>query len=141
MILLIKYYLANLQILFAKNFSCVCYPSLKPYTQHKFLPRSTLCVYLWVYIVHHTHLYFYAVHSKIFVSREVQFCKDTFPFTQMFSHLKNKYFTLKWEIIELKVRKDRHPEVQYNLDAVLVPTLSPLIHTPSPQKKQKFPLI
>ncbi|KAH0636336.1 hypothetical protein KY290_036769 [Solanum tuberosum] len=45
----------------------------------------------------------------------------------MFSHLKNRFSTLQWEIIESQVGKDTHPEVQLNLDSNLVPTLPPPI--------------
>ncbi|KAH0776394.1 hypothetical protein KY290_007805 [Solanum tuberosum] len=45
----------------------------------------------------------------------------------MFSHLKNKFSTLQWEIIESQVGKVTHPEVQLNLDSNLVPTLPPPI--------------
>ena len=77
-----------------RTFCCVCYPWLRSYTTHKLEPRSIQCVYLGFSQVHYAHQCFDPIHSKLYVSRDVKFFENIFPFQTIFSHFKNWSFTL-----------------------------------------------
>lgn len=76
------------------------YPWLKSYTTHKLEPWSTPCVYLGFSQVHYACQSFYSIHSKFHVSHDVKFSKNIFPFQTIFSHIKNRSFTLTWEVVD-----------------------------------------
>ena len=83
-----------------KTFGCLCYPWLRPYTTHKLDPRSRPCVYLGFSKTYHSQLCFDPVSSKIFISRDVKFYENNFPFQDTFSHIKLKPHNLTWENIQ-----------------------------------------
>lgn len=71
-----------------RTFGCICYPWLKPYTTNKLEPRSQPCVYIGFSQTPHNHQCFDLFSSKIFLSRDVLFFENKFPFENIFSHLK-----------------------------------------------------
>ena len=109
---------ANLKI-----FGCLCYPWLKPYTKNKLDPKSTPCVYLGVSQSHHAHLCFDPVQSKIFISRDVLFFEQTFPFKTMFLDVRKRFSPLIWEEV---VSTEKTPK------SVTTPSSSPDILPPIP---------
>lgn len=73
-----------------KVFGCLCYPWLRPYTKHKLQPRSFPCVYLGFNTKFYSHQCFDPMSSKLYLSRDVQFIEDNFPFSNIFSTLKTE---------------------------------------------------
>jgi len=83
-----------------RTFGCLCYPWLKLYPTHKLEPRSSPCVYFGFSEVHHAHQCFDPINSKFYVSHDVKFLENIFPFETIFSHIKNQSFTLTWEDVD-----------------------------------------
>lgn len=61
-------------------FGCLCYPWLRPYTNHKLDPRSTPCIFLGYSQTQSAYLYLDPSSIKIFISRHVQFLETDFPY-------------------------------------------------------------
>lgn len=80
-----------------KTFGCLCYPWLKPYSKNKLEPRSAPCVYLGFSTTHHCHQCFDPLHSRVYMSRDVQFYENNFPFKTLFSNLPTTFQTLQWD--------------------------------------------
>jgi hypothetical protein len=67
---------------FLKHFGCACFPNLRPYNSHKFSLQSKQCVFLG-YSSHHKGYKCYHLESgRMYVSRDVVFHEDVFPFLQ-----------------------------------------------------------
>ena len=80
-----------------KVFSCLRYPWLKLYSPNKLQPRSTPCVYLGFSLTHHCHQCFDPIKSKIYLSRDVIFVKNEFPFKTMFTNIFDSFKQLVWD--------------------------------------------
>uniref|UniRef100_A0A2N9GHR0 Integrase catalytic domain-containing protein n=1 Tax=Fagus sylvatica TaxID=28930 RepID=A0A2N9GHR0_FAGSY len=63
-----------------RSFGCACYPLLRPYSKHKFLPKSVQCVFLGYPSNAKGFLCFDPVLSLFFVSRHVKFDETVYPF-------------------------------------------------------------
>ncbi|RVX07394.1 Retrovirus-related Pol polyprotein from transposon RE1 [Vitis vinifera] len=61
-------------------FGCPCFPSLRPYTQHKLCYRSTACVFLGYALAYKGYLCLDVSTSRIYISRNVIFHESSFPF-------------------------------------------------------------
>ena len=68
-------------------FSCLCYPWIRPYSQHKLDSLSTPCVFLSYSSTQSAYIYLDLSTSKTYISRRVKFLENTFPFTTHQSHL------------------------------------------------------
>ena len=68
-------------------FSCLCYPWLRPYSQHKLDSRSTPCVFLSYSSTQSAYICLDLSTSKTYISRHVKFLENSFPFTTHQSHL------------------------------------------------------
>lgn len=63
-----------------RTFGCLCYPWLKPYAKHKLEPKSTPCVYLGNSNIRHSYQCDDPISQKIYISRDVIFYENKFPF-------------------------------------------------------------
>ncbi|KAI0488007.1 hypothetical protein KFK09_027830 [Dendrobium nobile] len=61
-------------------FGCLCYPWLQPYTDNKFTPRSTDCVFLGYSNTYKGYVCYNLTTKKMHISRHVVFHEDVFPF-------------------------------------------------------------
>lgn len=116
-----------------KTFGTLCYPWLRPYSKNKLEPSSRPCVYLGFSIIYHSHQCFDLKSSKVFLSRDVLFCEDIYPFKTIFSNFHNS--TLEWNYSLLNPSST--PTTPH------LPTISPLpqlIHVqshPTPKTRNK----
>ena len=72
-------------------FGCLCYPWLRPYSQHKLSPRSTPCVFLGYSLTQSAYICYDFSSSKFFVSRHVEFHENEFPFNSFLSSTDNSH--------------------------------------------------
>lgn len=63
-----------------KTFGCLCFPWLKPYTNHKLQPRSEPCLFLGYSLTQSAYICFNFKTNKFHHSRHVQFLEDIFPY-------------------------------------------------------------
>ena len=70
-------------------FDCLCFPWLRPYSSHKLDPKSSPFVFLGFSLPQSAFLYFDPTLKKIFVSRNVKFMENVFPFSSPlpYSHI------------------------------------------------------
>jgi hypothetical protein len=66
---------------FLKVFGCQCFPNLRAYNSHKFSLRSKPCVFLEYNTSHKDYKCYHPETSRIFISRDVIFHEDVFPFS------------------------------------------------------------
>lgn len=62
-------------------FGYACFPNLRPYNSHKFSVRSKPCVFLGYSSHHKGYKCFHPETGRIFVSRDVIFHEEVFPFS------------------------------------------------------------
>ena len=70
----------NYEIL--KTFGCLCYPNLRPYSHNKLTVRSKHCVFLGYSAMHLGYRCFSINSGKMFISQNVIFNEEVFPFQQ-----------------------------------------------------------
>lgn len=63
-----------------KVFGCLCFPWLRPYTNHKLQDRSQRCVFLGYSTTQSAYYCFHKPSGRIYTSRHVQFDENVFPF-------------------------------------------------------------
>jgi len=71
---------------FLRVFGCACWPNLRPYNAHKLAFRSIQCVFLGYSTLHKGYKCLDLDSGRIYISRDVIFDEDVFPFpsfTQM----------------------------------------------------------
>lgn len=61
-------------------FGCLCFPWLRPYTQHKLDDRSLPCVFVGYSLTQSAYLCLDCVSGRLYTSRHVQFVENSFPF-------------------------------------------------------------
>jgi len=62
-------------------FGCQCFPNLRAYNSHKFSLRSKPCVFLGYSTSHKGYKCYHLETGRIFISRDVIFHEDVFPFS------------------------------------------------------------
>ena len=79
-------------------FGCLCYPRLRPYSQHKLDSRSTPCVFLGYSSIQSAYICLDLSTSKTYISRHVKFLENSFPFLHHQSTLSHPTpgFISKW---------------------------------------------
>lgn len=70
-----------------RSFGCLCYPWLRPYSQHKLTPKSTPCIFLGYSLTQSAYLCLDLSKSRVYTSRHVEFCENNFPFLSLSSNL------------------------------------------------------
>lgn len=63
-----------------RTFGSACFPYLRPYTSHKFDPRSLSCVFLGYSAQHKGYRCLYPPTERVYVCRHVIFDEQSFPF-------------------------------------------------------------
>lgn len=66
-----------------RSFGCLCYPWLRPYTNHKLDPRSTPCVFVRYSSTQSAYYAYDPSTSTLYSSRHVQFVETEFPFSKL----------------------------------------------------------
>jgi hypothetical protein len=66
---------------FLKVFGCACFPNLRPYNSHKFSIWSKPCVFQGYSSHHKGYKCFHSETGRIFISRDVIFHEEVFPFS------------------------------------------------------------
>jgi hypothetical protein len=66
---------------FLKVFGCPCFPNLRAYNSHKFSLHSKPCVFLGYSTLHKGYKCYHSETGRIYVSRDVIFHEDVFPFS------------------------------------------------------------
>ena len=92
-------------------FGCLCYPWLKPYSKNKLESKSTPCVYLGFSLSHHCHQCFDPISAKVYLSRDVRFVEDVFPFKTLFSNIAIKSTHLEWATPTMPSSSDPTPKL------------------------------
>lgn len=78
---------------FLRVFGAACYPCLRPYTTHKFDPRSLQCVFLGYHAQYKGYRCLYPPTGRIYISRHVIFDEDRFPFEDRYCNFVEQYST------------------------------------------------
>jgi hypothetical protein len=65
------------------TFGCACWPYLRPYNSHKLQFRSKQCVFLGYSDLHKEYKCFDVSSSRIYISRDVIFDEEVFPFSNL----------------------------------------------------------
>lgn len=68
-------------------FGCACWPNLRPYNQHKLQFRSKECVFLGYSNLHKGFKCLDAATGRVYISRDVVFDEEVFPFTKLHSNV------------------------------------------------------
>jgi len=76
-----KLFSQTLDYHYLKVFGCTCFPNLRPYNSHKFSLRSKPCVFLGYSSHHKGYKCFHSEMDRIFISRDVIFHEEVFPFS------------------------------------------------------------
>lgn len=72
-------------------FGSACYPCLRPYTTHKFEPRSLQCVFLGYNANYKGYQCLYPPTGRIYITRHAIFDERNLPFAYKFQHLVSAY--------------------------------------------------
>jgi histone deacetylase 1/2 len=72
---------------FLKVFGCSCFPLMRPYNKNKLQPRSEKCVFLG-YSSNHKGCKCLSKSGRIYVSKDVLFNEDSFPYNALFCSTK-----------------------------------------------------
>lgn len=64
-----------------KTFGCLCYPWLRPYTNHKLAPKSKPCVFIGYSKAQSGYLCLDTYNNKIHISGDVLLDENIFPFS------------------------------------------------------------
>ncbi|XP_033131783.1 uncharacterized protein LOC103828783 [Brassica rapa] len=64
-------------------FGCLCFPWLRPYTDHKLQPRSKECVFIGYSLTQSAYYCLDVSTGRVYTSRHVQFVETEFPFTKL----------------------------------------------------------
>ena len=66
-------------------FGCACWPNLWPYNSHKLQPCSTQCIFLGYSLLHKGYKCLHFPSGHVYISRDVLFNEDVFPFAKICS--------------------------------------------------------
>lgn len=119
-------------------FGCLCYPWLKPYAANKLAPRSKPCVYLGFSLIHHCHQCFDPINSKLFLSRDVHFSENIFPFENLFHNLGTNFSNIDWDVIVIRNQLEitsQSPPISLDIPSpiqISIPPQQRLSRAPSP---------
>ena len=68
-------------------FGCACYPYLRPYSKHKFDPKSLLCVFVGYNEKYKGYRCYHPPTGRVYINRHVLFDEDRLPYTDSYKHL------------------------------------------------------
>ena len=112
-------------------FGSGCYPCLRPITEHKFEPRSLLCVFLGYSSQYKGYRCLYPPTGRVYISRHVIFDESVFPFKDQYKNLVPRYETGLLKAWQLATAQPEEPPVPEKISWSLPkPVITP--HTPFP---------
>lgn len=69
-----------------KCFGCLYFPWIKPYANHKLVPKSPMCVFVGYSADQHAYLCLDPTTGRTYTSRHVQFVEFEFPYSTLVLH-------------------------------------------------------
>jgi hypothetical protein len=73
------------------TFGCVCWPNFRPYNRHKLQFRSICCAFLGYSNIHKGYKCLDISSGRMYISRDVIFDENIFPFAQLSSYVGAQY--------------------------------------------------
>jgi hypothetical protein len=71
---------------FLHTIGCECFPLLRPYNQHKLLPRSESCIFFGYSSLHKGYKCYHLPTQRLYIFRHAQFVENSFPFSKISPH-------------------------------------------------------
>jgi hypothetical protein len=71
-------------------FGCACWPNLRPYNQRKLDFHSKECIFLCYSNIHKGFKYFEVATGRVYISRDVVFDENIYPFSKLHSNAEAK---------------------------------------------------
>lgn len=123
--------------MFLKTFGCQCWPNLRPYNKHKINFRSLPCIFLGYSSSHHGYLCFHVPTARMYVSRDVFFDENTFPFSVSSTNPPTQNKSTPSHIVLPNSFPSSHGSSQHNSISLPIAnstpqTINSSTHSPSP---------
>lgn len=114
-------------------FGSACYPYLHPVAEHKFEPRSLLCVFLGYSSQYKGYRCLYPPTGKVYITQHVIFDETLFPFKEQYKSLVPQYATSllrAWQQATSPIQPPKVDQVSRFLPAAMLHPQAPAAPTP-----------
>lgn len=132
-----------------RAFGCLCFPWLRPYSEHKLASRSKPCVFVGYSNTHHTYKCLDISSNRLYLSRHVQFFEHQFSFASHSSSVESSADANVWAACSPALAALYLPAQLVPAHPVATPPSAPPIaspasprygYSPSPPILPPFPL-
>ena len=119
-------------------FDCACWPNLRPYNSHKLQPRSIQCVFLGYSLLHKGYKCLHLPSGHVYISRDVLFNEDIFPFAKACSTTSQSLSSLNFTSFHLQPSTGLHAAAPLSIGPFpsTYITQNPPAHTEAPASPQ-----